>query len=418
MTPTRKQASMRTRMNVWCILVLVALLAPHVQAQPYTWELVNLPPPDGSPRVRVQDMNNSGVLLGNGMRVAWRFALDGTFEPILCPLLPRNPGAPRLGPDVAGLNNASETAGDDELLIDGVVSLGGVLHAGSGACTLVQVPGATHTLATAIADDGSSAGWYINPSTVEQGLRRFHGYTRTPGGTLAPLSGLCEHEWLLPEGRNTLGTIVGTAQCEIATDNTSRFTSWVYRQGVFAELVDPNGDDVWVTDVNNADIATAVTASSAGVLEGTGWRIDFTTTPPTWTELSLPASQHDGVVLACGPIAINDLGWVFCTATEQIAGCGPDQLCRFLDDWLAIPEAPPALPDDGHRPPRRKHHNRRWGHHRERLAHWRSVGPHARTEGRHRWQVALDDAGALCLSDGERTVSLDGRREPSHRESR
>lgn len=336
---------------MFLFMVLVLLTLPVcVQAQSYTWRLLTIPDPDRpSTYMSVEGVTNGDTLLGKTRRFTYRIPPTRVPDVIRC--AEHSSSGARVSPDVTSINNAGTIVGTDEIPVEGNTALRGIVQTSDGTCTPVHLGGTAGTFPTAIADDGSIAGWYVNAARVEAAPRNRHGFVRAPDGTFSFLEGFCLNEAIFPESRNTSGTMTGYAYCDI-TNTGYRYASWALRGGKWYDLRDPSGNTLWVPLLNNNDTAIGITANAERTIGGGAWLIDLKTM--TFKPLPLPPPQSDGTVLHVFPRGLNDLGWFVVTASEHLPGCNnPLVPCTVSHQFLAIPDTPPP-------PPTTRQHFRDW----------------------------------------------------------
>jgi probable HAF family extracellular repeat protein len=115
----------------------------------------------------------------------------------------------------------------------------------NGQFSTLDFPGALGTLALAVNDVGSIAGFYEDPSTQQHGYLYQNGVYTTVDFPNA--------NWTIPLGINNAGVISG-----IYEDNTTLIThGFTYANGVFTQIDVPNSTATGVGGINNRGDITA-----------------------------------------------------------------------------------------------------------------------------------------------------------------
>lgn len=340
-------------------LVVVLLAASSAQAElAYTYHILDLSDPsDGTKLLTLRRVNKDNQLLLHGQRLDWRADADRNLTPVTC--LPssfvRFVNSNRQGPDMRAFNNVG-TVGGSELGEGGVTW--GVLQAASGACTFFRGPGnARATYVTALADNGAAVGNYIDPyGTPGNPARQWHGYRRSPDGTLTPLTYGPGASVLFPSGLNLAGDVVWSARldipdsCPTPDDCAGTWAAgWCDSSNACTVLTAPDGHPLVPLDINNARQVLAKSGPNPNGLLGTsGWLIDLTETPADFTPLPLPPASPGYTILGVVPEGMNDKGWIVGHYLEQQVPeqCEYPWLClRNTHEFLAIPQHGKSLKD-------------------------------------------------------------------------
>jgi hypothetical protein len=268
--------------------------------------------------------------------------MNGEIAPILCPPgeFTREAFPALTGPEIFSMNADGTVAGDDE----GVESLYGFVQTADGTCTHFQAVPHGSTLAFGISDQGAVVGFYVDPQ--ESGLRRVHGFLRDATGAVHRLDGPGPRDVVFPTAINTLGDIVGYLYQDVDDQNNYTYQAFVYRDGVFALVDSPTGEDLWLVDINNLGQVLGL----IGVAGITGVR-PFLLEDGEFREIQLPTAQT-GTLL---PTALNDLGQFVALDIEPLPGATPPFVAHQV---LGTPQ--PSRRDRPHRrdqprPHRREH---------------------------------------------------------------
>lgn len=329
-------------------IVVVCLWVTLAQASPsYTYQTIDIQDPrDGNRLLTLRRATNDDQLLLRGQRLDWRATPDRVLTAVTCPadVFPRFVRALRQGPDVTTINNVGTVGGSD-------IGTGGVtwafLQAADGTCTFFQGPGnARATYVTALGDAGGSAGYYIDPyGTPGNAARQWHGYRRSPDGTLTPVVYGPGASALFPSGLNLAGDIVWTGRLDIpdpcpAPDQCSGTyaAGWCDSNDVCAILTAPDGQPLTIVDLNNARQALAYSGTPGQ--GGRVWLIDLTATPASFAEPSPPPPTQGYSVQYILPQGLNDHGWIVGRYTQQQTEgqCERPGFClRNVKQFLAIP---------------------------------------------------------------------------------
>ena len=399
------------------ILVLLAPLSARADLE-YAYTILDLPPASGDARgiLQLRAIANNGTLAGMDVATtvggfASRISSNLEVTPITCPpeVFERYPFAANLGPEVLGMNNALTVVGGDQ----GISNQYGFEQTVDGTCTFTLVSGSVGTLFTGVNDAGDVVGTYWTSADEPPfGLRRVHGFRRE-SGTIIPLAGLGPNDIVWPTAINAVGDIVGYLYRDVGTDNSYTYQAFYLRGGVMQGLDGPDGGDLWLTALNNAGQAVAI-SGSAGVVGGEVWLYDAVT--QTFTPLPEPTPEPTPEALIMYPRGLNDHGaivglYLALFPATVLPGPGRTEVHNFLGQ--PVVESPPKPP---------KHHPRRpqwWKHRRHALPHLREVLEERReARAQHgagwgalwerRWQPCLDDDGTVVLTDGVQVVGRSG----------